>query len=72
MYLVAITNWKRKLIYLVAFLLIITLVATIVPQILGFNTVNTDSQSKEETLTQPIKVQSTPGNEDSQMANPQK
>ncbi|KJS82733.1 MAG: hypothetical protein JM58_14220 [Peptococcaceae bacterium BICA1-8] len=72
MYLVAITNWKRKLIYLVAFLLIITLVATIVPQILGFNTVNTDSQINEENLTQPIKVQSTPENEDSQMVNPQK
>jgi len=72
MYLVAITNWKRKLIYLIALLLIITLVATIIPQILGFNAVNTDSESKEDTLTQPIKVQSTPENEDFQMVNPQK
>ncbi|NLT96524.1 MAG: hypothetical protein GXW85_13530 [Clostridia bacterium] len=58
MYIIAITNWKRKIIYFVALLLIIALVAFIVPQMLGINTTATDSEpQEEEMLTQPIKVQ---------------
>ncbi|MGI6226376.1 MAG: hypothetical protein ACOYJ1_08995 [Peptococcales bacterium] len=61
MYFIAITNWKRKIIYLVAVLLIIALVGIIVPQILSFNTVETDSQiNDDEVLTQPLKVQGSP------------
>lgn len=66
MYIIAISNWKRKVIYLIAFLLIITLVSIIVPQMLGFNVTQTDSQMEdEEMLTQPIKVQSIPDNNNS-------
>lgn len=65
MYLIAISNWKRKLIYLMAMLIIIALVAVIVPQMLGFNATQTDSQPEdEEILTQPIKVQITPDMDD--------
>lgn len=61
MYFITITNWRRKLIYVISLILIIALVAFIVPLILGFNTTQTESQVKDdEILTQPIKVQSTP------------
>lgn len=61
MYFITITNWRRKLIYVISLILIIALVAFIVPLILGFNTAQTESQVKDdEILTQPIKVQSTP------------
>jgi len=56
-----------------ALLLIITVVAIILPQVLGFNTVQTDGQAKdEEILTQPIKVQSTPNIDNSSQIIPNK
>lgn len=62
MYFIAITNWKRKIIYLFALLLIVSLVSFIVPQMLGLNTTPTEGQpQEEEMLTQPIKVQGSPG-----------
>jgi len=73
MYVIAITHWKRKLIYLISLLIIVSLIAIIVPQILGINTVQTDSQpGEEEILTQPIKVQSTPNIDNSPEINPNK
>ncbi|MFZ5943435.1 MAG: hypothetical protein ACOYVD_04955 [Bacillota bacterium] len=58
MYLIAITNWKRKLVYLSALLLIVILLISIIPNLLQTDSVNTDSEpSEDDILNQPIKVQ---------------
>jgi hypothetical protein len=61
MYFIAITNWRKKLVYFFAFLIIIASVFFIVPQMLGLNTTSTNSEpQEEEILSQPIKVHSVP------------
>ncbi|MDK2822584.1 MAG: hypothetical protein PWQ67_2539 [Clostridia bacterium] len=64
MYLIAITKWKKKLVYLISLLIISTLLISLIPKILGQDTVKTDGSVKEEDiLSQPIKVQSQPNME---------
>jgi len=62
MYLIAIKKWKRKLIYLISIIVLITLVLTLVPFLQANNLIKTNSsQEDEDILSQPIKVQSEPG-----------
>jgi len=58
MFLVTITNWKKKFVFLAAFLLLLILVITLIPFFNTNNIVNTDSTPKDEDiLNPPIKVQ---------------
>lgn len=64
MFIITVANWKRKLVFFFALLLIITLLFTIIPNILERNTATTNSEPNEdEILSQPIKVQVEPTND---------
>ncbi|NLW24289.1 MAG: hypothetical protein GXY91_03450 [Clostridia bacterium] len=60
MFFIAVTNWKRKVFFLFAVLIVLTLVLSLFP-LLTDSPVNSNIQSEDEDiLSQPIKVQGEP------------